>query len=247
MAEEKHTVEMTAEEMEAFKAYQEKKREEEAEAKKKADREAYAQLVDEAVGSSAEKLAWLSGEMARVKREVYASFGDILKMKGDILNIQMDGQRTHTFTDSESANRIVLGYNCIDGYRDTVEDGILLVKNYIESLAIDDKTKALVNAVMRLLSRDNFGNLKASRVLQLRKMADESGDKRFKEGVQIIEEAYQPTITKQFIRAERRDEKGAWRSIPLSVTDCDMETARTTEEQVYDECRKKGFGQNGGQ
>lgn len=246
MTEEKRqVVEMTASEMEAFAAFQKKRALEEAEAKRKADREAYAQLVDDAVCAAVDDLRRLSMEMSRVKREVYASFEDILKMKSDVLRVTADGQRTHTFTDSGSTCRIILGYNTVDGYRDTVEDGILMVKSYIESLATDDKTRALVNAVMRLLSRDNFGNLKASRVLQLRKMADESGDDRFKEGVQIIWESYQPTVTKQFIRAERKGEKGQWVSIPLSVTDCDPDQARTLEEQAVDAALAKARGDEG--
>lgn len=113
------------------------------------------------------------------------------------------------------------GVNSIDGYRDTVEDGIAMVKGYIESLAKDDATKSLVNAVLRLLSRDGQGNIKASRVLQLRKMAEDSGDDTFLEGVRIIEEAYQPTVTKKYIRAEYKDANGAWRIIPLGMTDVD--------------------------
>lgn len=94
-----------------------------------------------------------------------------------------------------------------------------MVKKYIEGMAKDDNSKALVNAVLRLLSRDQKGTLKASRVLQLRKMAEETGDETFIEGVKIIEEAYQPTETKQYIRAELRDENNGWKIIPLSVTE----------------------------
>ena len=47
-------------------------------------------------------------------------------------------------------------------------------------------------------------------------------DERFIEGVQIIMEAYQPTTTKQYIRAEVKDaDTGAWHTIPLSVTDAE--------------------------
>jgi hypothetical protein len=50
-------------------------------------------------------------------------------------------------------------------------------------------------------------------------MAEESGNERFIEGVKIIEESYQPALTKQYIRAEYKDEKGQWRIVPLSVTE----------------------------
>ena len=77
----------------------------------------------------------------------------------------------------------------------------------------------LVDSVLRLLSRDTKGTLKASRVMQLRKIANESGDARFLEGVKIIEESYNPTPSRQFIRAEIKDENGAWKSVPLGMTE----------------------------
>jgi hypothetical protein len=73
--------------------------------------------------------------------------------------------------------------------------------------------------VLRLLSRNAAGELKATRVLQLRKMAQESGNERFMKGVQIIEEAYQPAVSKQFVRAEMKDKDGIWTSIPLGMTE----------------------------
>ena len=112
-----------------------------------------------------------------------------------------------------------LGVYVTDGYRDTVEDGIAIVKEYIESLAKDEKTKALVSMVLRLLARDAKGTLKASRIVQLRKVAMETGDERFMEGVRIIEESYQPEVSKQFIRAEIRDNNGMWKPIPLGMTE----------------------------
>ena len=93
------------------------------------------------------------------------------------------------------------------------------VKEYIEGLAKDEKTKALVSMVLRLLARDAKGTLKASRIVQLRKVAMETGDDRFIEGVRIIEEAYQPEVSKQFIRAEIKNENGMWKPIPLGMTE----------------------------
>ncbi|MBD5225536.1 MAG: hypothetical protein HDS68_06180, partial [Bacteroidales bacterium] len=47
------------------------------------------------------------------------------------------------------------------------------------------------------------------------------GDERFLEGVRIIEESYQPTISKRYIRAQYKNDKGAWCYIPLGMTDVD--------------------------
>jgi hypothetical protein len=108
----------------------------------------------------------------------------------------------------------------LDGYDDTVEDGVAIVKEHITSLAGNEqKTRSLVEMVLKLLAKDAAGNLKASRVLQLRKLADESGNERFIEGVRIIEESYRPAPSKTFLRAEERDENSGWKSIPLGMTE----------------------------
>lgn len=230
----KQTVEMTAEEAEAFKQFQEKQAKEKAAKKRKEDREAYAQLVDSEIESAIPELRSLSEQMLAVKRKVYENFAEVINIKANVLKLTKDTQRTHTFTHSNGKMRLTLGYNCIDDYCDTVNDGIAIVKQYIESLATDTKSKELVATILQLLSRDGTGNLKASRVLQLRKLADKSDNDQFKEGVQIIEEAYQPSLTKQFIRAEWKDEHNKWHIIPLSVTDVEQTETKQEANEDYD-------------
>lgn len=214
-------VTMTAEERKEFEAFRAEKQKKEAAELRKQQRANYAQMVDDEITSAIPALRELSEQIKTVKNTVFGNFDTILKMKSEVLGLTKDDQRSHTFTTSDSKLRITLGVNTIDGYRDTVEDGIAMVKAYIESLAKDDTSKALVNAVLRLLSRDQTGNIKASRVLQLRRMAEEAGNDKFIEGVRIIEESYQPTYTKRYIRAEYKNDKGAWVIIPLAMTDVD--------------------------
>lgn len=213
-------VQMTAEEMAEYEQFKRAKAATEAAERRKQNREAYAQLVDEQVVDAIGKLRALSEQISAVKQSVFDNFREVLDMKADVMGLTREnGQFSHTFTSSDGRFRLRLGVNTIDDYRDTVEDGITMVKQYIESLAKDDNSRALVNAVLRLLSRDQKGTLKASRVIQLKKMADETGNEQFIEGVRIIEESYQPSETRQYIRADYRDDNGAWKSIPLSVTD----------------------------
>lgn len=220
MSTETRQVEMTAAELAAFEEFKATKKKELEAARRKEMRAKYADMVDEEVKAAVEQLTILSGDISTVKKKVYENFKTILDMKAEVIGDFKDGQRSHTFTTSDSTMRVTLGKHCVDAYRDTVEEGIAMVKSYIESLANDKKTEALVKAVLRLLSRDNMGNIKASRVLQLRRMAEDSGDETFIEGVRIIEEAYQPAVTKSFVRAEIKDEMGAWKSIPLGMTEC---------------------------
>lgn len=216
---EKRTVEMTAEELAAFNAFKEKRNKELAAEKAKKDREAYRELVDETVAGAIPVLISVSDAIKKAKLAVMDNFRAVVDMKSDVLKLTKDEQRSHTFTNSEGTKRITLGVYVTDGYRDTVEDGIAIVKEYIEGLASDAKTKSLVKMVMRLLARDAKGTLKASRVVQLRKVAEESENERFMEGVQIIEEAYLPAVSKQFIRAEVKDDKGMWKAVPLGMTE----------------------------
>lgn len=212
-------VTMTADERREFEAYRAEKQKKEAAERRKQQRTDYAAMVDDEVRTTLPVLRELSEQIKTVKSTVFGNFDAILRMKSEVLGLTKDDQRSHTFTTSDSKFRLTLGVNTVDGYRDTVEDGIAMVKGYIQSLAKDETSKALVSAVLRLLSRDGQGNIKASRVLQLRKMAEETGDERFIEGVQIIEESYQPTETKKYIRAEYKNDKGAWVNIPLGMTD----------------------------
>ena len=224
---------MTAEERaewEAFKAEKAKKAEAE---RRRQQREAYAQMVDEELMQAIPELLNLSGEIKTVKDTVFGNFAAIIDMKAELFGTRDGGQYSHTFTNSDSSLRLTLGVNTVDGYRDTVEDGIAMVRGYIESLATDDKTHALGAAFLRLLCRDGKGNITACRVLQLRIMAEDSGNDRFLEGVRIIEESYQPSITRRYIRAQRRDPAtGAWVNIPLGITECEAHVREATEAAV---------------
>lgn len=214
----KQTVEMTADELDEYNKFKEEKAKKEAEKQAAEQRKAYRQMVDDEIEASMPVLQALSSDIKDKKNNILDNFKAILEMKNELM-MTKDGQFSHTFTNSKGTKRITLGVYTLDNYTDTVENGIAMVREYIESLATDDKTRMLVDSVLRLLSRDAKGTLKASRVMQLRKIANESGNARFLEGVKIIEESYNPTPSRQFIRAEIKDENGAWKSVPLGMTE----------------------------
>lgn len=213
-------VQMTAEELEAFKAFKAQKAAEEEEAKRKADRQAYSELVDDTVNESMDALLRLSHTITKVKKAVWDAFDRVKEMKKDLFGTKEGGQFSHTFTTSGGDVRIILGVNTIDTYKDTAEDGVAMVKEYIQSLAKDAESEALVEAVLNLLAKDKKGTLKAGRVLQLEKLAEKSGNDRFKEGVRIIKEAYRPQTTAKYIQAQMKSlETGKWVSLPLGITE----------------------------
>lgn len=216
----KQTVEMSADEMAAFEAFKVAQAQAVAEAKAKEERENYKVLVDDEIERSIPILLTISEGIKSSKQQVLENFRSIIELKGDLFKTKVkDDQRSHTFTNSDGDKRIIFGYHVSDAYRDTVKEGIDMVEDYISGLANDEKTQALVSMVLRLLARDAKGTLKASRIIQLRKIADDIGADQMLQGVKIIEEAYQPSVSKQYIRAEVKDDNGVWRSIPLGMTE----------------------------
>jgi len=188
--------------------------------KKKDDREAYKQVVDETIVAVFEVLRELSSRMAVMKNYVYNCFGDIMELKKDVYGEKIDDQYSHTFTTSDGRLRIKLGHHVSDDYDDTVQIGIEKVKRYISSLGKDEESKQLVGAVLRLLSRNKEGKLHASRVVQLSKMADDSGNAEFVEGVKIIRDAHRPTRSKSYVQAwYRSTATHEWIALPLGITE----------------------------
>ena len=208
---------ISPEELAAFRAYQARIQRDQRD---KELRDTYAQLVDDEIDAATDMLTQLSTDMATIKETVMSNFRSVIDMKTETLGLSKpQGQYTHTFTNSDSTRRITIGNYTIDSYRDTVEDGIQLVTTYIQSLARDQDSQALVKAVMQLLSRNSKGQIKASRVLQLRKIAEEVGDPQFIRGVQIIQDSYQPEISRSFVRLEVKDPSTqSWTIVPLNIS-----------------------------
>lgn len=209
---------MTPEERAEYEEFRAAKAREREEAARKAQREEYARLVDDEVAAAVAQLEELSEQMATIKKTIFENFDTIIKMKREVMSLcKPDGQYTHTFTSSDSRCRITLGNRMVDDYRDTVEDGILMVKDYITSLAKDEDSAQLVGLIMSLLERNKSGALQPSRVIRLRQLADKRQDPRLLEGVKIIEDSYQPYASSTFVQAEIKGATG-WMTIPLNIS-----------------------------
>lgn len=197
------------------------KAQEEAEKRQReADISTYKALVSQTVEDNFPILQAVSNELAAQKRSIRNAFATVVDLKSSLYGVK-DGQRSHQFINSEGTRRITIGFNVIDNYDDTVDAGIAKVKEYISSLARDEQSKILVETVLKLLSKDSKGTLKASRVLQLQQMAEKSENADFIEGVRIIRDAYRPIESKSYVRAEYKSDSGAWVSVPLGMTEAE--------------------------
>lgn len=215
-------VEMTEAQKAAFERFQEAEARKAAEAKAKEMRENYLTMVDKEIEELMPELISVSNNIAAAKRKAYDEFRAIIELKEELFRLKKGKElevQSHTFTNQDGTMRITLGAYQVDNYKDTAEAGIAIVKEYISSLAKDDESQALVDMVLKLLAKDAKGTLKASRIIQLRKLADKSGNERFIEGVRVIEEAYEPIPSKTYIKAEVKGENGEWRNVPLGMTE----------------------------
>lgn len=213
-------VEMTASEAEEFAAWKAKEVERKAEEAKEAGLKSYRQMADAAVKTFVQRFEGVSENIQSTKREALDEFQTIIKLKRELLGfVNGDRQKSHVFTHSEGNMRITVGVNSVDNYHDTVNEGIEMVVDYINSLAHDDNARHLRDMLMSFLARDKRGNLSSSKVLELRKYANESGDKTFMDGVKLIEQSYIPSSTSTFIKAEKKNDQGIWVNIPLNVTE----------------------------
>lgn len=217
---------MSAEEYAQFQAFKAEQAKKEAEARIEALRGKYTDMSEAFINKTIKKLTPLSESIKKKKAEVLEEFSALQLLKAELLDIDgKDMPKSHTFTNKAGDRRVTVGVYETDAYDDTVEEGIAIVKGYIEGLAQDERSMQLVKMVMSLLARSANGALKASRVVRLHKLADESGDPRFIEGVRIIEAAYRPAISRTYIRCEVRtiDPETQvvkdWEALPLGMTE----------------------------
>ena len=210
---------MTAAERAELKAQLEA--EERAEKQKREDDvAAYKSAVDEFCRLKFSRLKAMSEEMRRLKDEVFAEADTLIKLKEELFKTKSD-RHSDQFTTSDGRITLALGNRTNDGWDDTVEVGVAKVKEFVKSLAKDADSAALAEMVMNLLTKDRKGNLKASRVLQLREIARKSGYSAFIEATDIIQSAYRPEETCQFISASYKDDKGVKHTLPLSMAAMD--------------------------
>jgi hypothetical protein len=197
------------------------------------ERESYKNIVTQTVKEQFVKLQNLSSELSLLKADIYGQFASIIELKNELYGTK-SGQASHTFTDDEGRS-ITIGYRQIESFDDTLDMGIAKVREYIDSLAVDENSARLVELVNRLLKKDAKGNLKANRVLDLQNLADKVQNPLLIEGVTIIREAYKPSRSSIFIEAEVKDLANTGQSVPvpLSITSVDFPAGTNIRMEVF--------------
>ena len=181
------------------------------------ERENYKSIVDGWVEETVKKLQNVSSVMMDAKADIFGSSETIIKMKNELFNVKLD-RKSDTLTTQDGSKTIRIGNRINEGWDDTVGVGVEKVKTFLRTLAKDENSASLVDTVMNLLSKDRKGNLKAQKVLELKRLAVKSGNEDFLDGIRIIKDAYRPVATCQFIEVVIRDENGKEHALPLSMS-----------------------------
>lgn len=199
------------------------------------ERQQYKQLVDATVNELFAPLQTASDTLAEVKELVFSSFKTLIKMKAELYGKDTD-QNTHTFTNEDGSIRITIGNNMTEKYDDTVDTGIAKVNDYLQTLVHDEQSKNLIEVITKLLSKNNKGVLKASKVLELKNLADKSGNKDFIEAIEIIQQAYKPVRSKEFVRCEFKGESTqAFAILPLSISEANFPAKEQPNDEEHEE------------
>lgn len=88
---------MTTAEAEAFAAFQKQQEKERIARQRKANREVYAELVDDEIATALPELRALSDQIKAVKAKVFENFKEVLRMKSEVMQLTTDTQRTHLY------------------------------------------------------------------------------------------------------------------------------------------------------
>lgn len=208
-------VEMSQEDLAAFRKFKEDQEKEKIYKDKMND---YRVLVDKTVRFAYEDLSEISTKMKNLKQRLIDDFSTLIEMKSEIFEVN-SGQKSHSFINSDGDIKVTFGYHFKDNYQDTVNEGIELIRESISELGTDENSRLLVDAVMTLISKDKYGGINAQKLLQLRKLSNRIQNEKFTKGVKVIEDSYEITKTKSYIYLEVKGTSGKWNRIPLSLTD----------------------------
>ena len=183
--------------------------------------DAYKQMVDEFCADSFERMKKISELLRAEKERVFAAADLLIEQKEALFKTKSD-RHSNQFTTSDGKVTVALGYRTTDGWDDTVNEGIAKVKEYLSSLAATEEGAKAVNIILKLLTKDKKGNMKASSMIQLEQEAAKNGNPLFVEGVQIIRDAYRPVDSCQFISVSYKDDNGVKHVLPLSLAAMDI-------------------------
>lgn len=185
---------------------------------KKAERMQYKELASQEIENLFVKMKSACGTMRDVKVELYNSLQTLIDSKKEVFSVNGD-QKTHTISTLDGTKRVTVGYRDVSEWDGTEGAGIEKVQTYMKSLAKDVASGMLVNMIQTLLKPDKNGYLDPRRITELSKLCDQSDSEDFKDGVNIIQNAYRLAKSKSVLIVEEKTDGEKWRNVELDFSD----------------------------
>ena len=181
-------------------------------------RDDYEKMKDDEVKMAFSHLQKVSTALSEEKVNVFNQFGALLAMKKELYNLteeQIAFQQSHTFTSTDGRISVIIGSNVIDRWSDDVEIGVERINKWIDSKIENPEDRAAIRALMKT---NKDGDLKANRILDLSKHANERGDEELIDAVNFIRDQYRPEKTSTYVKVKYKDEKDQWLWLALSMS-----------------------------
>lgn len=168
---------------------------------RKANIATFKELSEEYVKSHIDKLVHHHDITGILIEELWKSFTEIRELKADIYGSRVNEQDTHTSTLKDGSASITIGYNTSIKFDGTESEGVIKIKDFINSLTSDDDKNRKLSAAVNTFLKPNAktGMLNPSKIIELSKLKDEFNDERFNEGLDIIFDAQIKTQNSMYV------------------------------------------------
>jgi hypothetical protein len=216
--------ELTQEQREAIYA-EELAKKKSQERKLEDDRKAWKELAGETADDLGEMLFESFLAMQSAKQEVYKRADQAIKLKIELYGDK--DQQSHKLSGKKF--KVQLGRNATDGHDDTMASGIAKCEEYVSSLIENEGKREIILVLREALSVDKNGKMDSKQIIKLTKLANEIDNPVFTDGVKIILEAYEKSLTSYFVKLERKNELGGWSKCTLSFSGAPFPEGFTTD------------------
>lgn len=204
-------MEYTVEELEQMLAQKKQKQS----AKRKAEREAYELDRDQFVNRMMSDAIAYSGIMKDFKQELTEAFEAHAEKLANYGGIRTNSKGGFSLTTSDNKYRIRRKRSTTPEWDERSKKGEEMILSFLKEKITDEAVHKLV---MSFLERNEAGELEYSRVMNLLKMKDEFDDKRWLNGLELVQESYSISLRSYSYEFFEKTEEGKWESVSINFS-----------------------------
>ena len=164
-------------------------------------RETYKKLSEDFVNTNIDSLIHHHEITGAIIEKLWADFESIKAIKADAYGNRVNEQSSHTSTLEDGSASITVGWNVSIGFDGTEAEGVVKIKDFINSLSTDQENVQKLSKAVNAFLKPNgkTGMLNPAKIIELSKLKSDFNDERFDEGLEIIFQAQQRRQTSMFV------------------------------------------------